>query len=88
MSPEARVAVVRTVGVSISVAWSPTAKFTRPQRTRQAAVEEGADPTPRNESGYDAAGYAKAAGDPALAEWLAERAKDFRRRYGTFTPTR
>ncbi len=56
--------------------------------TARLLVEEGADPTPRNESGYDAAGYAKAAGDPALAEWLAERAKDFRRRYGTFTPNR
>lgn len=56
--------------------------------TARLLVEEGADPTPRNQAGFDAAGYAKAAGDPALAEWLAERAKDFRRRYGTFTPTR
>ncbi len=49
-------------------------------------VDEGADPTPRNQAGLDAAAYARAGGDPKLAEWLAEKARDFRRRYGTFTP--
>ena len=37
-------AVVRTVGVTISVVSSPTEKFTRPDCTRQAAVEDSAEP--------------------------------------------
>ena len=37
-------AVVRTVGVTISVASSPAEKFTRPDCTRQAAVEASAEP--------------------------------------------
>lgn len=49
-------------------------------------LDEGADPTPRNQAGLDAAAYAKAAGDPKLAELLAGKARDYRRRYGTFTP--
>jgi len=44
-------------------------------------VEEGADPTPRNEAGLGAADYARLAGDPALAGWLAEREDAFRRRH-------
>ncbi len=51
-------------------------------------VEEGADPTPRNQAGLDASAYARAAGDPKLADWLAERAQEFRRRYGGSTPSR
>lgn len=46
-------------------------------------IDEGADPTPRNQSGFDAAGYARTAGDPRLAEWLAERSQEFKRRHGT-----
>ena len=46
-------------------------------------LDEGADPTPRNQAGLDAAAYARAAGDPKLAELLAERAQAFRRRYGS-----
>jgi len=49
-------------------------------------LDEGADPTPRNQAGLDAAAYARAGGDPKLAEMLAERARDYRRRYGTFAP--
>jgi ankyrin repeat protein len=49
-------------------------------------LDEGADPTPRNQAGLDAAAYARAGGDPKLAEMLAEKARDYRRRYGTFTP--
>jgi ankyrin repeat protein len=44
-------------------------------------VEEGADPTPRNDAGYTAASYARAAGDPALGDWLLRQADAFRRRY-------
>ncbi len=45
MFPEAFCsAVVRTVGVTISVASSPVEKFTRPDCTRQAAVEASAEP--------------------------------------------
>jgi ankyrin repeat protein len=50
-------------------------------------LDEGADPTPRNQAGLDAAAYARAGGDPKLAELLAEKARDYRRRYGTFTPS-
>jgi hypothetical protein len=45
-------------------------------------LDEGADPTPRNQAGLDAASYARAAGDAKLAELLAGRAQEFRRRYG------
>jgi ankyrin repeat protein len=48
----------------------------------QLLLDEGADPTPRNQGGIDAAAYAKAAGNPALAESLARQADAFRRRYG------
>lgn len=54
----------------------------------QVLVEEGADPTPRNASGLDAAAYARAAGNPKLSEWLAARAAEFRRKYGTPSPQR
>lgn len=46
-------------------------------------MEEGADPTPRNDAGYTAASYARAAGDPELGEWLRRQADAFRRRYPT-----
>lgn len=45
-------------------------------------VDEGADPTLRNQAGLDAAAYARAAGDAPQAEWLAGQAEAFRRRYG------
>jgi ankyrin repeat protein len=54
----------------------------------QVLVEEGADPTPRNASGLDAAAYARAAGNPKLSEWLASRALEFGRKYGTPSPQR
>lgn len=46
-------------------------------------VEAGADPTPRNDSGIDAAGYLQQQGQPEVANWLRERAAEFARRYGT-----
>lgn len=46
-------------------------------------VEAGADPTPRNDSGLDAAGYMQQQGQPEVANWLRERAAEFARRYGT-----
>jgi ankyrin repeat protein len=44
-------------------------------------LEEGADPTPRNQSGLDAAAYAKIAGDLELSNWLARQAQAFRLKY-------
>ena len=40
-------------------------------------LELGADPTPRNEAGFDAAAYARGSGNTKLADRLAERAKSF-----------
>jgi ankyrin repeat protein len=48
----------------------------------QLLVAEGADPTPRNQAGLDAAAYARAGGDAGLADWLAARAAAFRAKYG------
>jgi uncharacterized protein len=45
-------------------------------------LEEGADPTIRNQSGLTAADYARGAGDERLASLLAERAMAFSRRHG------
>jgi ankyrin repeat protein len=47
----------------------------------QLLVEEGADPTVRSDSGWTAARYATAGGDPKLGEWLSARAAAFARRY-------
>lgn len=44
-------------------------------------IDEGADPTPRNDAGLTAAGYAQAVGDPKLAEWLRLQAEAFARKY-------
>lgn len=44
-------------------------------------IKEGADPTPRNQSGLDAATYAKMAGDPELSNWLARQAEGFWLKY-------
>ncbi len=41
-------------------------------------MDEGADPTPRNQSGLDAAAYAKIAGDLELSNWLGRQAESFR----------
>lgn len=49
-------------------------------------IDEGADPTPRNQSGHTAADYARLAGDPKLAELLAREADAFRRRHGASAP--
>lgn len=46
-------------------------------------VEAGADPTPRNDAGRDAADYLAANDKPDEARWLRERAAEFARRYGT-----
>ncbi|MFT4099577.1 MAG: ankyrin repeat domain-containing protein [Burkholderiaceae bacterium] len=46
-------------------------------------VEEGADPTPRNQSGLSAADYFERNGDANRAGWLRERARAFEERYGT-----
>lgn len=46
-------------------------------------VEAGADPTPRNDAGLDAADYLDGNGKPEEARWMRERAAAFARRYGT-----
>lgn len=46
-------------------------------------VEEGADPTLRNDADFTAAGYASSRGDTTLAAWLGTRAEAFARRYRT-----
>lgn len=46
-------------------------------------VEAGADPTPRNDAGRDAADYFVGNGKPDEARWIRERAAEFARRYGT-----
>jgi ankyrin repeat protein len=46
-------------------------------------IDEGADPTPRNQSGLDAAAYAKLAGDTDLSAWLGRQADAFRLKYRT-----
>jgi hypothetical protein len=44
-------------------------------------LQEGADPTPVNDSGKSAADYARSAGDPALGTVLAAAAEAFRLKY-------
>jgi uncharacterized protein len=44
-------------------------------------LQEGADPTPVNQSGMSAADYARKSGDPALSASLAEAAEAFRIKY-------
>jgi len=46
-------------------------------------VEAGADPTPRNDTGRNAADYLTGNDKPDDARWLRERAAEFARRYGT-----
>jgi ankyrin repeat protein len=48
-------------------------------------IEEGADPTPRNDSGLAAADYLARNGEGELAAWMRERAREFEARYGTTT---
>jgi ankyrin repeat protein len=58
------------------------ARHKRPDVVRL-LVEAGADPTPRNEAGVDAAGYLQRHGETEMAAWLRQRATDYARRYGT-----
>ncbi len=46
-------------------------------------IEEGADPTARNEAGFDAVAYLERHGETEQAQWVRERAADYARRYGT-----
>ena len=46
-------------------------------------VEEGADPSLRNESGRSAADYFIMNDDPITADWMRARADEFLKRYGT-----
>lgn len=45
-------------------------------------VEQGADPSARNDSGLTAADYAHGKRNAALAEWLVDQSRAFRTRYG------
>ena len=49
-------------------------------------VEAGADPTPVNDRDLDAAGFARRANDPALAEWLDGQSVAWRAKYGERRP--
>ena len=51
-------------------------------------IEEGADPTQRNEAGLSIADYLRRAGDIELADWVQERAREFEARYGTIQAPR
>lgn len=46
-------------------------------------VEQGADPTLRNDSGWSAADYFERHGETDQAAWMRERAAEFRKRYGS-----
>lgn len=46
-------------------------------------IEEGADPTQRNDNGWTAADYVQRYGDQDTAGWLRERAAAFEAKYGT-----
>lgn len=46
-------------------------------------VEEGADPTQRNEAGLTVADYFQRYGETVHAAWFRERAAEFERKYGT-----
>lgn len=46
-------------------------------------IEQGADPTQRNEAGLSAADYLTRAQEPELAGWVRARAAEFEARYGT-----
>jgi len=71
---------------------APSANGTTPlmmaaREGRMAAVKllvaEGADPSLRNEAGLGAPEYLARRGDAAEARWLADRASEFLKRYGT-----
>jgi uncharacterized protein len=44
-------------------------------------VNEGADPTLRNQAGLTAADYFVRRGEPEKAQWLADKAREFRRKF-------
>ena len=46
-------------------------------------IEQGADPTQRNEAGLSAADYLARAEEPELAGWVRTRAAEFEAKYGT-----
>lgn len=46
-------------------------------------IEQGADPTQRNEAGLSAADYLARAEEPELAGWVRARASEFEAKYGT-----
>jgi uncharacterized protein len=46
-------------------------------------VEEGADPTQRNDAGFTAADYFQRYGENDLAKWLRDQAREFEGKYGT-----
>lgn len=53
----------------------------------RALLEEGADPTLRNERGWSAADYLDRQGEPAQAAWMREQARAFERRQGAAAGT-
>jgi uncharacterized protein len=49
----------------------------------QFLVNEGADPTVRNQAGLSAADYFIRRGEPERAQWMVDKAREFRRKYQT-----
>lgn len=64
---------------------TPLMMAAREKRTSiaQYLVEQGADPSLRNQAGFGAPEYFQRAGEPELARWMAQKAAEFLRRYGT-----
>ncbi len=64
---------------------TPLMMAAREQRTTLARylVAQGADPSLRNEAGFGAAEYFLRSGEPEQARWMAERATQYLRNYGT-----
>ncbi len=46
-------------------------------------IDEGADPTQRNDAGLSIADYLRRSGDAEMADWVQARAREFEARYGT-----
>jgi uncharacterized protein len=49
-------------------------------------VIEGADPTVRNQAGLSTADYFIRRGEPERAQWMVDKAREFRRKYHTESP--
>ena len=64
---------------------TPLMLAAREKRTTVARylVEQGADPSLRNEAGFGAPEYFLRSGEPEQARWMSDRANEYLRKYGT-----